>query len=180
MSEENLEKVRAAAAQAAREQWVVTEGESGCRDRNNPEDPCACHGYGIQTVGPIPLVVCWTDDNGITPGFHSRKDVEEVVALHNASLATEAPPDELKRFHAEGRPGEIFGEYLMRTAQRREMEFLQRRCSAYARELAEMSALLEVVRDACHDEWCIGDDHFGPCRRIRKATHAELKDLFER
>ena len=38
----------------------------------------------------------------------------------------------------------------------------------------------EVVRDACHDEWCIGDDHFGPCRRIREATHAELKGLFKR
>lgn len=162
------------------ERWKVVEGEVGCRDRNNPIDPCTCHGFGIQTTDEIPRIVCWVDDNGITPGFHSRKDVEEVVALHNASAATEAAPDEQARFQAEGRPGEIFGEYLMRTAERREREFLERRCASYARGLAEMSALLEVVRDACHDEWCHGDDHFGPCQRIRNATGAELRDFFRR
>ena len=55
--------------------------------------------------------------------------------------------DEQARFQAEGRPGEIFGEYLMRTADRREAEFQARRCVDYAKDNARLRALIESTQD---------------------------------
>jgi hypothetical protein len=59
--------------------------------------------------------------------------------------------DEQARFQREGRPGEIFGEYLMRTADRREIEFQTRRCADYAKDNARLRALIAEA------EWVAGD-----------------------
>ena len=67
--------------------------------------------------------------------------------------------DEQANFQREGKPGEIFGEYLMRTAARREIEFLSaqladaRKDNARLRELIKAAEMLGVA-DAC--PWCRG------------------------
>ncbi len=82
------------------EQWVVVEGPTGCRDRNNPDPAqrCECHGFGIETTDEVPHVICWADDGGgITPGIHRRRDAEAIVEAHNAMPAL---LDELERLRA--------------------------------------------------------------------------------
>ena len=88
--------------------------------------------------------------------------------------------DEQARFQAEGRPGEIFGEYLMRTADRREAEFQARRCADYAKDNARLRALIqkaEWAQTGSHEygdwracPWCDSEgDHTADCPAFVKS-----------
>lgn len=74
--------------------------------------------------------------------------------------------EEMERFQREGQPGEIFGEYLMRTADRREAEYQQRRAAAYAADNARLRALVneaewagisKINHDATGCPWCTAE-----------------------
>lgn len=53
--------------------------------------------------------------------------------------------EEHARFQREGQPGEIVGEYLLRTAARREAEFQARCAAAYAKDNARLRALVKAA-----------------------------------
>ena len=72
----------------------------------------------------------------------------EVRAMYH--VIPDRPPSVeglMQQFYREGRPGEVFGEYLMRTADRREAEFQARRCADYAKDNARLRALIESTQD---------------------------------
>ena len=59
----------------------------------------------------------------------------------------ETPPNETERFQREGHEGEIFAEFLLRTADRREAEFQARVLAGCRRDNARLRALIQDTHD---------------------------------
>lgn len=65
--------------------------------------------------------------------------------------------DEQRRFQEEGLEGEVFGEYLMRTAARREIEFLTAQLAGERKDNARLRALVKSAEhsgSANRCPWC--------------------------
>lgn len=88
--------------------------------------------------------------------------------------------DEQKRFQEEGHEGEIFGEYLMRTAARRELEFITAQLAGERKDNARLRALIGAVEREGRSESSarFDEDAFCPwCHYLRGDKNGDFKKM---